>query len=126
MSGTRTRWNAHTAKVPRNHYQETRNEGTIEVSLLRHRPKAVIVLLRPGVLWKRYYQDEEVKTSAPGISHQKWIFIPDFHDLKTTNTANLTKMESFLSMYRAHCCSLLDSMVIANFKARPFKAGHPE
>ncbi|XP_077520529.1 DNA-binding protein RFX6-like [Amblyomma americanum] len=62
-------------------------------------------------------EDEEVKTSAPGISHQKWIFIPDFHDLKTTNTANLTKMESFLSMYRAHCCSLLDSMVIANFKA---------
>ncbi|KAL1433012.1 hypothetical protein MTO96_001995 [Rhipicephalus appendiculatus] len=62
-------------------------------------------------------EGEQIKQPAPCTSRKKWTFIPDVRDLSPTETVDLTKAEGFLSMYRAHCCSLLDAILIADFKA---------
>ncbi|XP_049268120.1 DNA-binding protein RFX6 [Rhipicephalus sanguineus] len=62
-------------------------------------------------------EGEQIKQPAPCTSRKKWMFIPDVRDLSPTETVDLTKAEGFLSMYRAHCCSLLDAILIADFKA---------
>ncbi|CAN8006408.1 unnamed protein product, partial [Ixodes hexagonus] len=44
-----------------------------------------------------------------------WNFWPEPQDLQVPRY--IDKLDSFLVMYRAHCCSLLDAVVAANFEA---------
>lgn len=62
-------------------------------------------------------EGEQMKQPAPCTRRKKWTFVPDVRDLNSTETVDLTKAEGFLSMYRAHCFSLLDAVLIADFKA---------
>nr|XP_037270902.1 DNA-binding protein RFX6-like [Rhipicephalus microplus] len=62
-------------------------------------------------------EGEQIKQPVPCTSRKKWEFIPDVRDLSPTETVDWTRAEGFLSMYRAHCCSLLDAVMIADFKA---------
>ncbi|XP_075544416.1 DNA-binding protein RFX6-like [Dermacentor variabilis] len=62
-------------------------------------------------------EGDQPKQVEPYKSHKKWTFIPDIRDLTATDCVDSIKAEGFLSMYRAHCCSLLDAILIADFKA---------
>ncbi|CAN7978456.1 unnamed protein product, partial [Ixodes persulcatus] len=46
-----------------------------------------------------------------------WNFWPEPQDLQIPEYIEKDKLDSFLAMYRAHCCSLLDAVVAANFEA---------
>ncbi|XP_042145616.1 DNA-binding protein RFX6-like [Ixodes scapularis] len=46
-----------------------------------------------------------------------WNFWPEPQDLRIPEYIDKDKLDSFLAMYRAHCCSLLDAVIAANFEA---------